>query len=362
VTAEFLLPAHAYTCAQWHDREIELVFERGWGFAGLVTTVANPGDYLTVDLGRSPIVVLRGKDGALRAFHNFCRHRGAKLLEGQGNLTGGIKCFYHAWAYGSDGALLGVPQAEQFPGLDKSKLGLKPAALGVFRNMIFVHSDPGAAPGFESWLGEFPAHFGPFDPSQMTLLYSETRDVAANWKLFVENHIDGYHLYHLHRNSLMGYDHDGQKHFLYGEHWSFFEPWAIHGVLPEFERRIPGHIASNDDRWKQSSVHMLFPGLCMATGSNWLVTLHVRPVAFNRTAIDLSFYISGGEKPAATLHFAPPDGRSSDGYDVIAEDAMACERIQAAMASTSFEVGPLAKDFERSIAYFHRSILNRLAE
>jgi choline monooxygenase len=362
MTAEFLLPVRAYTAVEWHAREMERIFGRSWGFAGLASALANPGDYLTVDAGRAAIAVLRGKDNQLRAFHNICRHRGAKLLEGKGNLTGGVKCFYHAWAYGFDGALVGVPQAEQFPGLDKPKLGLKPAALGVFRDMIFVHPDPAAAAAFDSWLGEFPSHFGPFDPSEMTLLYGDTREIAANWKLFVENHIDGYHLYHLHKDSVLGYDHDGQKHMLYGEHWSFFEPWAIPGVLPEFEKRIPGRIVSADDRWKQSSVHMLFPGLCLATGSNWLVLLHVRPVAVDRTCIDLSFFVSGGEKPASTRHFTPPDGRSSEGFDVIAEDAMACERIQAAMASPAFETGPLAKDFERSITQFHRSILNRLAD
>lgn len=362
MTAEFLLATPAYTSAEWHAREMDRVFARSWCFAGLASTLINPGDYLTVDAGPSPILVMRGKDCALRAFHNICRHRGAKLLTGKGHLTGGIRCFYHAWAYGLDGALLGVPQADQFPALQTSKLRLKPAALGVFRDMIFVHPDPAAAPRFEGWLGEFPSHFGPFDPREMSLLYSDTREIAANWKLFVENHIDGYHLYHLHRDSLLGYNHDGQKHFLYGEHWSFFEPWMVPGVLPEFEKRIPGRIVSDDDRWKQSSVHMLFPGLCLATGSNWLVLLHVRPKAFDRTVVDLTFFVSQGEKPAGTAYFAPPDGRSSEGFDVIAEDAIACERIQAAMASPAFQVGPLAQDFERSITHFHRSILNRLTE
>lgn len=357
--AEYLLPASAYTSDDWHAREMAEIFGQSWQFAGLESSLQNTGDYLTADAGRSPLLVLRDKAGQLRAFHNLCRHRGAKLVEGRGTLTGGIKCFYHAWAYGLDGALAGVPQVEQFPSLDKRKLGLKPAALGLYRGMIFVHPDPLAAPDFEGWLGAFPKHFGPFDLGQMTLLFSDTREIKANWKLFVENHIDGYHLYHLHRDSVLGYDHDAQKHMLHGEHWSFFEPWTIPGVLPEFEKRIPGAAVSRDDYWKQSSVHMLFPNLCLATGSSWVALLLVRPIAPDRSAVDMSFLVSAGEKPADTKFFAPPDGRGSDGFDVIAEDVMACERVQAGMASPSFEAGPLAKVFERSIAHFQRSILNR---
>lgn len=360
MTAQYLLPVSAYTSADWHDREMAHVFGNSWQFAGLAPDLANPSDYLTVDVGRSPVVVLRDKSSELRAFHNICRHRGAKLLDGRGTLTGGIKCFYHAWAYGLDGALIGVPQAEQFPGLNKPALGLKPAALGVYRDMIFVHPDPAAAGAFDGWLADFPKHFGPFEPDRMSLLYGDTREIKANWKLFVENHIDGYHLYHLHRDSVLGYDHDGQKHMLHGPHWSFFEPWTVPGALPEFEKRIPGAIVSKDDYWKQSSVHMLFPNLCLATGSSWLALLHVRPLAPDRSAVDMSFFVSQGEKPPGTRYFEPPDGRTSDSFDVIAEDVMACERIQAAMRSPCFQVGPLAKDYELSIAHFHRTILNRL--
>jgi choline monooxygenase len=358
--AEYGMPSLAYADGSWFETERKTLFAQSWMLAGCAQDAPEAGDYFTFDAGSAPLAIIRGKDGALRAFHNLCRHRGATILEGKGRLQGGIKCFYHAWAYGLDGALIAVPQPEQFPGLDKRAFGLKPAALAEFRGMVFVHRDPGAQSGFAEWLGAFPDHFGPFDLSHMTLVASDAREIKANWKLFVENHIDGYHLYHLHRDSVLGYDHDAQRHFFHGDHWSFFEPWATEGHLPEFERRIPGRVISQNDKWKQSSVHMLFPNLCIATGAKWVALLSPRPVAPDRSVIESRFFIVPQTGPDAERYFSPPDGRTSEGFDVIAEDVTACERIQAGVASPAFQVGPLAQDFEISIAHFHRAILRHM--
>ena len=199
-------PKEAYTRQDWLDRELDGVFADAWVFAGVTGDFDNPGDYRTVRCGRASVMVVLGKDGTLMAHHNVCRHRGAELLEGEAGSTGGtLVCPYHRWTYGLDGSLRGVPDRETcFPDLDRGSLGLKPAAIGQFRDMIFVNPDPAA--DFDTWIAPLRGKEWPHDlfasdvKEAVPLLY----DLKCNWKVFVENAIDGYHLAYLHENTLGG--------------------------------------------------------------------------------------------------------------------------------------------------------------
>jgi choline monooxygenase len=107
---------------------------------------------------RFPLAVLRDKTGTLRAFYNLCRHRGASVLEGEGNAGSALICPYHRWSYGLDGSLRGVPEeSECFPGLKKGEMGLRPASLHVFRDLVFVHPDPEPDEDFVSWIADLDA-------------------------------------------------------------------------------------------------------------------------------------------------------------------------------------------------------------
>lgn len=130
----------------WFEHERKAIFERSWTFAGTTHDFQETGDYRIVSCGHAQIIVVMDKSAELRAMHNVCRHRGAELLDGpSGNCGGTMVCPYHRWTYGLDGALRGVPNmAECFPDLDRSKLGLNPAALGVFNDFVFVNPDANA--------------------------------------------------------------------------------------------------------------------------------------------------------------------------------------------------------------------------
>ena len=109
-----------------------------WQFVCHQNQVREAGDFATLDLWRDSIIVMRGKDGDLRAFQNACRHRGAKLLDGEGTCKHRITCPYHAWSYQLDGRLAAVPSEKTFPGIDKAQLGLKELELEVFCGLVFV--------------------------------------------------------------------------------------------------------------------------------------------------------------------------------------------------------------------------------
>ena len=360
-TARFLLPREAYFSGDWYRREMETLFAANWYFAGFTRDVPESGDYSCVQVGAYPMFFLRDQNGDLRAFHNLCRHRGTAFLSGKGNVRHGMTCFYHFWTYNLDGGLRGFPQREQFPGADRDRLGLRPGAVETFRGMVFVHVDPDAQGSLIEWMSDFPANFGPFDPEKYVESPREPLKVAANWKLFIENHIDGYHLFHLHKDSIHGLDHDNQEHSLYADHWTVHEPLFGPTLLPEYEKNMPVKVMFPDEpRWQASNVHMLFPNLGIATGAKWFVTVQSIPTGPTTSIVDSRMhylpYEDGEEEQELTYY----DKGSSEGTNLMAEDQLAAERLQVAMQSPLFECGPLARNYERPVMAFHESILRTL--
>ena len=122
-------------------REQEAIFARSWQLGGHVSDLAEPGRFLTVQVGAESVLVVRGDDGELRAFRNVCRHRAARLREGRGDCGKAIRCPYHGWTYRTDGSLIGVPEGRGFPGLDKKELGLLTARVETFAGLVFVTLD-----------------------------------------------------------------------------------------------------------------------------------------------------------------------------------------------------------------------------
>jgi choline monooxygenase len=360
-TSSYLLPREAYLSPDWYAREMEHLFGANWYFAGLERDVPNVGDYSCVQVGAYPMFFLRDENGDLCAFHNLCRHRGAAILAGRGNVKNGMTCFYHSWTYSLNGALKSVPQIEQFPGIKLSELGLKQGSVSAFRGFVFIHTDPAQDGSLLDWMGDFPEHFGPFDLDSYTEIGTPDRvEVQANWKLFVENHIDGYHLAHLHKHSILGIDHDGQTNALYNNHWSIFEPLSKAGVLAEFEKQIPTKVLIPDDpKWHSSSVHMLFPNIGIATGAKWVSTIQSIPLSPTTSMIESRFFLNpyGDDETEKELEYYPG---SSENTDLIAEDRLAIERLQVAMGSPAFQCGPLSRNYERSVMAFHQSILSFL--
>jgi Rieske 2Fe-2S family protein len=206
-----VLPVEAYTSQEWYDKEMELIFGRVWQYAGLIEDLSNPGDYVTVQAGNDNILVVKGQDHQLNAFHNLCRHRGTQLLRAVGKRQTAITCPYHSWTYSLTGELIGVPDKKnQFPDLDMKDFCLHKAGVGVWRGMVFVHPDPNAAPleeyfaGVEEYLS--PEHY----PEKLTEFpeYAQEHIINANWKIVAENYMDVYHLNHLHSKTLYMYNHN----------------------------------------------------------------------------------------------------------------------------------------------------------
>ncbi|MEM7535553.1 MAG: aromatic ring-hydroxylating dioxygenase subunit alpha, partial [Chloroflexota bacterium] len=192
------LPVEAYTSQAWFDQEQELIFSTVWQYAGFAEDITEPGQFISVQAGLNNIFIVMGRDRRLRAFHNICRHRGTQLLRAVGKTQRAITCPYHDWTYDLEGNLISIPEEEkEFPNIDKSCLGLKPASVDRWRGMLWVHPDPGAG-SIMGWFGEVEPYLGPHQVDNL-VEYPEaktTKDIQANWKIVVENYIDVYHLAH----------------------------------------------------------------------------------------------------------------------------------------------------------------------
>jgi choline monooxygenase len=352
-TPSYLLPPSAYSSTSWFEQERAALFTRRWALVASLDELDEAGDYAATTIGSAPIVVVRGEDGEVRAFHNLCRHRGTVLLQGTGRVDRSIRCFYHQWRYDLDGALAVVPQRkDQFPDLIPSEWGLVPAAIAVWEGMVFVHPDAGAPP-LASTLDEVPAHVGSFEPGLLRQVAVARIEARCNWKLFVENHIDVYHLWYLHESTLGDVEHARFEHRHVGRNWVSYEPLRrgdVDGAALTSGTTAIRHLTERDRLG--IGAHQVFPNLLMATAAEFFATYVAEPVAPDRTVIELRIRADPG---------ADPERLRQALRSFIDEDIAACEAVQTAVRSPAFRVGPLARDHEAPIATFHRHILEAMA-
>ena len=197
------LPVWCYTSPAFYRREVERIWRKVWNFLGSADHIPNPGDYFTVSFAGTPLIIMRDQDGSVRSFVNSCRHRGSELLEGDGNCKL-IVCPYHSWTYELNGRLRGAPEMEKTVGFDKDENGLVPIRTEVWGGFIFVCFD-NSAPPLKNFLGELPDKLLPYRLEDMALVRRKTYDIACNWKLFVENAKESYHIATVHRSTIDKY-------------------------------------------------------------------------------------------------------------------------------------------------------------
>ncbi len=197
------LPPWCYTSPDFYRREVERIFMKVWNFVGSIDQIPNPGDYFTLDFVGVPLVILRDGHGKLRAFANSCRHRGSELLSGSGNCKL-IVCPYHSWTYDLAGKLRGAPEMEKTHGFDKQDYSLVPIKLDTWGGFLFINFDEKSGP-LKDYLGDLPEKLAPYDLGNMACVRRRQYDMVCNWKLFVENAKESYHIGTVHRATIDKY-------------------------------------------------------------------------------------------------------------------------------------------------------------
>ncbi len=188
-----MLPPAAFLEPAVLDWELANVFSRGWVCAGHASMVAEPGAFLRREIGAESVVVIGGEDGTARAFHNVCRHRGARIVEAEeGQVRRRLRCPYHAWSYDLEGNLQAAPHMDGIEDFDHSCYGLRPVRAAVLGGLVFVDVG-GEADPLEEHVGELLGHLEHYSNASLRRAGSHTYEVAANWKGIAENYNECLH-------------------------------------------------------------------------------------------------------------------------------------------------------------------------
>lgn len=195
----FTLPPAAYADGRLHAREQALVFRRGWVGVGRRDRWADVGDYVTVDIGGVPVVVIRSEDG-LHAFSNTCRHRASQVVTGEGNCTR-MRCPFHSWTYALDGRLVGAPDMHRTPGFDKGEHGLFEFSVADRFGFVFVSIEE-SPPSIDDWFADFESLHAAWPVEDLVMTHRREFTVECNWKAFAEVFNEYYHLPYVHPGSI----------------------------------------------------------------------------------------------------------------------------------------------------------------
>ena len=348
----YRLPAAAYFDQSWYEREQSSLFERTWIYAGEARDLPNAGSYLTRRIGNSPIMLVRNEQGHLGAFHNVCSHRGAMILEAEGTCSA-IVCPYHRWAYNLSGALTNVPQqATQLPDLAYEAWGLQPVRFATWEGLIFVNID-GQAPPFDDWLAPLLVHLEGYRPASLSLLGEGCYEFSANWKFYIENHIDWYHLWYTHPTTLRDWDHHQGQMYQPGCHWASFEPPRSSEVTLGPSTMAP--IDGLGGEQLLNGAHLIFPNLTLFTGPSYFALGFIEPLGPERARM----HFRGLAAPNQPL---TPEVRDAfvDAFREITEkeDASMTQRLQSTVRSRAWKVGPMTMEHEAPIPRFHEAYLS----
>jgi choline monooxygenase len=219
----FTIPARYYLDQDILEQEKESIFYRNWFYAGHQSQLTEPGCYLTVQVCDQNILVVRDRQGDLKAYYNVCQHRGHELLFGSGKVRT-ITCPYHAWSYGYDGELKAARNTEKLVDFDKCRFSLKPVQVEVFCGLVFVNLDLGAAP-LKQQAASLEKEIREFCPrvDEVTFAQRDDYDVASNWKVLVDNFLECYHCAPAHKDFVSLVDMDSysiEVHEIYSSHVS----------------------------------------------------------------------------------------------------------------------------------------------
>lgn len=354
------LPASAYTDAEYLQRERRTVFRNYWVCVGLASEVSQLGQVHPTDVAGASIVLVRDRDGTLRAFHNVCRHRGLQLVNQPCKGQSHLRCPYHSWTYRLDGKLKNTPHfggyyQDTYDGFERDDYGLKPIRCQQWLDLVFVNLS-GDAPPLEDYLKPVIERWSTYD---LSLLQREPREIGlqceSNWKLAVENFSESYHLSWVHpalnRCSRMedhfGFEvgdmHVGQGSLLY-------KSGAIAGKsLPTF----PNLSAAGKETVAEYIT--VFPNLMLGVHPDYFLVFLVNPLSPSRTQERMVFYFVGDDAMAPeneALRHLPIDLWQ----DTNDEDIEMIERMQVGRHSPQFDGGCFSPALEQTVHRFQLQI------
>ena len=337
------IPASWYTDKRIFALEQETVFSHSWHFAARRNQLTNAGDYVTMEIAGEPVVIVRGSDNQIRGFFNVCRHHAAAVMtEPDGNAPQ-MRCPYHGWTYSLEGELKGTPDFNDVCNFKRAENGLLPIETAIWEQWVFVRigKASGDALTLDQFLGDLINQFTPLDISSLHWFERRAYTLNCNWKVFVDNYLDGgYHVPHLHKglDSVLDYS---QYTIENGERSCLQSSPIVSGDDDKV-----GSVRSG----QRALYYWLYPNFMINLYEGVMDTNLVRPITVDRTQVIFDFYFTDVSEAVREHNRASVD----IGDRIQKEDLDICESVQRGLGSRAYQAGRLSVRREGGEHLFHR--------
>jgi choline monooxygenase len=335
------IPAPWYVDSRIAELESKTVFSKSWQMVGCVDQLEKPGQFVTASVAGEPIVVVRGNDNVLRGFFNVCRHHAAAVLTEPCGQASILHCPYHGWNYGLDGALKGMPEFEGVKNFDRQKNGLVPVKADIWEGFAFVNLDPQAM-SLKDFLGGLVKRVAPLGLRKLHYFDRRVYDIHCNWKVFVDNYLDGgYHVPHLHKglNSVLDYK---QYTIENEDRYCLQSSPMVSGT----EDAATATTRRGDRAW----YFWHYPNLMINHYEGYMDTNLVLPMDVDHCRVIFDFYFAEIDEAHAEYN----QQSVTVGARVQEEDLGICEAVQQGLKSRAYRAGRLSVRREAGEHLFHR--------
>ncbi|WP_323846546.1 aromatic ring-hydroxylating dioxygenase subunit alpha [Microbulbifer magnicolonia] len=326
------LVAPCYTDPRWLALEQRGIFARSWQLVGHLEQLESTGDYFTCEVAGVPLLLVRDNGGALRAFHNVCRHRAGPLLQGCGRGAKALRCQYHGWSYRLDGQLRAAPEMDSACGFAIGDIRLPEARLSVWEGLVFVALGE-SVPPLETVLAGIAERIAPVEFASLRFRRRDVYEVACNWKVYVDNYLEGYHVPHVHRelNRLIDYR---------AYNTEVFDDYSLQWSPLENAEGVYG----SGNAW----YYFVYPNVMLNVVEKRLQSNRVIPLGPDRCLVEFDYYYGEG---AGT-----EDADHAFSNLVQTEDMEICQKVQRNLHSGSYFAGRLCPRREAGVHHFHERL------
>ncbi len=342
------IPADWYYDPALLAQEKEQIFAKTWQLVGRLEQLKLPGDHFTCSVVDEPLVLTRDSYGKIHAFYNVCRHRAGAVANGAGHRKT-LQCMYHGWTYGLDGKLLNTPEFEGVECFDRNEFGLKPVRVDTWGPFIFVCLDD-QTPDLHEVLAKIIPETVHMQIEKMGFYKRVDYEINCNWKVYVDNYLEGYHIPIAHPGLFKEIDYN--QYLVEPERYYSKQYAPIRAKDESLYRRN-----LEDGAPAQALYYWLFPNLMLNIYPDNVQINIVLPLGPERTVTIFEWYLRDVNRPGVAEDFAKSFAFSDS---VQQEDIELCETVQRRLRSRSYTTGRFSVARENGVHHFHGLICEHL--